>query len=429
MKKKNVWRKLLVFVTTMAMVLPLTACGGKIQSLSLMEGVKQSRSLAEMEPLSDEERQEPEKAAMDFAVELFKHCLEDENSNGKNVLISPISVMTALAMTANGAKGETLKQMEKVFGTDMATLNQYLALYMAGLPQGKNYKCKGANSIWFSNRGDLTVEQDFLQTNADYYAADMYEAAFDESTRKDINLWVEQKTDGMIPEFLSQLPADTMMYLINAVIFDAKWEHPYKKEALSDGRFVTEDGEDQEAEWMHSTEYAYLEDANATGVMRYYADKKYAFVGLLPNEGVSVAEYVDSLTADGLKRMLEDVEHVKVETIIPKFESDYDIQMKDVLAQMGMEDAFSGQTADFSGIGECTVGPLYIGDVVHKTRIEVGPEGTKAAAVTGVEMNGAAAPAPEEVKEVYLTRPFVYLLIDCETNQPFFIGTVMSVEK
>ena len=112
---------------------------------------------------------------------------------------------------------------------------------------------------------------------------------------------------------------------------------------------------------------------------------------------------------------------------IPKFETEYDILLNDVLAQMGMPDAFSASGADFSNMAESAVGNIYINRVLHKTFISVDEYGTKAGAVTAVEMN--AESALMEMYQVYLNRPFVYMLIDCETNQPFFIGTMMEVEK
>ena len=361
--------------------------------------------------------------ATDFAIRLFKQTNED----GKNTLISPLSVLCALAMTANGAEGETREQMEAVLGMSVEELNLYLYSYINALPQGEKYKLSVANSIWFTDDDRFTVNQDFLQTNADYYGADIYKTPFDKQTLKDINNWVKNETDNMIPKVLEDIPDAAIMYLINALAFEAEWTEIYEKNQVRDKTFTKEDGTKQDVELMYSTEGKYLEDENATGFVKYYKERKYAFVALLPNEGVTVSEYVNSLDGASLAALLANAESRSVETAIPKFESEYDIEMSSILEAMGMSNAFNVTFADFTGIGDSTEVGIYISKVIHKTYIQVGEKGTKAGAVTAIEMNDGSAGPPDEIKQVYLDRPFVYMLIDCETNTPFFIGTVMDV--
>ena len=157
-------------------------------------------------------------------------------------------------------------------------------------------------------------------------------------------------------------------------------------------------------------------------------DRKYAFAALLPNEGVSVADYISTLTGDGLSALLSIPEDVQVNAAIPKFESEYDAEMSGILVGMGMTDAFDPTAADFSGIGDSVDGNIYISRVLHKTYIAV--EGTKAGASTAVEMKSeGSAIEPKDYKTVYLDRPFLYMLIDCNTNTPIFIGTMMDIEN
>ena len=171
----------------------------------------------------------------------------------------------------------------------------------------------------------------------------------------------------------------------------------------------------------------YLEDEKTTGFIKYYGDRQYAFVALLPKEGVTVADYVAWLNAENLHALLSSAKQTTVNAALPKFETEYDILLNDVLSQLGMPDAFSMSEADFSGMATSERGNIHIGRVLHKTFISVDELGTKAGAVTAVEMTDECATM--EVYTVYLNRPFVYMLIDCETNQPFFIGTLMDVEK
>ena len=411
-------KKLIALLLVFAMALGMTACS-QVSANDLMKDVpaKAVDVLPDMDAGAA--------AAADFGVRLFKTSMEE----GENTLISPLSVLYALAMTANGADGETLTQMEKVLGMDVDNLNSYMLAYLDLLPESKDYKMSLANSIWFKDDPDFIVEQSFLQTNADYYGAGAYKAAFDEGTRNDINNWVKEHTDDMIPEILDEIPDEAIMYLVNALAFDAKWADEYEEHQIREGRFTMEDGTRQDVDMMHSEEYTYLEDDLATGFIKYYKDRKYAFVAMLPNEGVSVSRYVDSLTGEHLRELLNNPQDLTVFASIPKFETEYDIEMSEVLQEMGMTDAFDWQVADFSRLGTYNVDGMNIciNRVLHKTFISVSEQGTRAGAATAVEMVAEGAMEIVEFKEVVLDRPFVYMLIDCETNLPFFIGTMMNV--
>ena len=417
MKETRISLVIISLLLVCAMAVNLTGCTMEVQAKDLMEGIT-ANNVDALEDLSSQNAD-----VTDFAIRLFKASEE----SGKNTLISPLSVLCALAMTANGAEEETLQQMEEVLGMTTEDLNLYLYSYMKNLPQGDKYKLSLANSIWFTDDERFTVNQDFLQTNADYYGADIYKAPFDNQTVKDINNWVNEKTDEMIPEVLDKIPQDAIMYLINALAFEAEWSAIYEKHQVKDGEFTKEDGTKQDAEFMYSTEGTYLADENATGFMKYYKGGKYAFVAMLPNEGVSVSEYIASLDGKSLNALLANPQYETVYTLMPKFETEYAVEMAEILKGMGMTDAFDMYDADFGGIGTSTDGNIHITRVLHKTFISVGEKGTKAGAVTVVEAGDGAAMEPEEPKEVYLDRPFVYMLIDCENNIPFFIGTMMDV--
>lgn len=358
----------------------------------------------------------------DFCIRLFQFSMEE----GKNTLISPLSVLYALSMTANGADGQTLAQMEDVLGMDIDSLNSWLYTYLKQLSSGKKYTLSLANSVWFKDDPNLTVEASFLQTNADYYDADIYKAAFDDTTLRDINNWVKSNTDGMIDRILNEIPQDAVLYMINALAFEAQWKEVYEKSQIRDGTFTAENGGESPVELMYSEEYQYLCDELATGFVKYYADSKYAFVALLPNEGVSISEYVSGLTGTHLQQLLDNCSGKSVTAAIPKFETSYFTEISEVLKNMGITDAFSGTLADFSSMAHSERGNIYINRVLHKTYLSVDATGTKAAAVTAVEMTDEAAVEVQQSVEVILDRPFVYMLIDVENGLPFFIGTLMD---
>ena len=257
MKKTRISLVIISLLLVCAMAVNLTGCTMEVQAKDLMEGITPNNVTA-LDNLSSQNAD-----VTDFAIRLFKASEE----SGKNTLISPLSVLCALAMTANGAEEETLQQMEEVFGMTNEDLNLYLYSYMKNLPQGDKYKLSLANSIWFTEDERFTVNQDFLQANADYYGADIYKAPFNEQTKKDINNWVKQNTDEMIPEILDRVPVDAIMYLVNALAFEAEWSAIYKKDQVREGVFTKEDNTKQNVDFMYGSEGTYLEDENAAGFM------------------------------------------------------------------------------------------------------------------------------------------------------------------
>ena len=363
-------------------------------------------------------------AATDFYVRLFQNSMKE----GENTLISPLSVWTALAMTANGARGETLAQMEEVFGMSVESMNSYLNTYVNQLPEGEGYDLSLANGIWFKDDEKFSVEQDFLRFNANCYGADAYKAPFDDATLSEINQWVSDHTKGRVENILDKIDKDEVMYLVNALTFDGEWQNIYTDMQVQDGIFITEAQTEKQVKMMYSDENQYLEDEQAVGFLKYYKDKNYAFAALLPNEGVSISDYVSTLTGERLYQILTDIQETKVKAAIPVFDYEYEAEMSDILTAMGMTDAFDGDLADFTGIGTYTDANLVINRVLHKTYIAVDERGTEAGAASAAEMAAVMSlDIPEMNKYVYLDRPFLYMIIDCETSLPVFMGTAMEI--
>ena len=359
---------------------------------------------------------------MDFAAALLRQTTKEEG-----VLLSPVSLLYALGMTANGAGGTTLSQLEKAMGMDRDTLNDYLYTYRMSLPENtKKCKLSLANSLWV--RDIFRVEDSFLDNCVSYYDAEVYRSAFDEAMKNDLNHWVSKQTDGMIDKLLEQAPDQrTMLYLVNAVCFDAKWKKPYEKENIQKGVvFTAADGTRQTADLLWSQESLYLSDDNTTGFMKYYDGGRYAFVGLLPNEGVSIADYVAGLTGGKLHALLNDPQHGTVEAAIPRFKASSSLELSDALKAMGVTDAFDSAAADLRAMGGAPNDQLYVSAVLHKTYLELDENGTKAAAVTAVVAEAGSA-EPPEVHRVVLDRPFVYMIVDTHANLPLFLGTVTTM--
>lgn len=360
---------------------------------------------------------------MNLSLKLMNACYEEDS-----ILISPLSISVALALTANGAEGQTLAEMEALLagGGSIESLNEYLKYYLNHLPSTDGCKLSLANSIWYrDDENRLTVEPAFLQTNADYYDAALYAAPFDHTTLTDINRWISEKTDGMIPEALEKIEDDAVLYLINALAFDGKWAEPYESGDIQDARFTAGNGDIQTAAMMYSTESIYLKGTHCTGFAKDYQGGDYRFVALLPEEGMTVAEFLHTLTGAELLALLDGAEGAAVRCGLPRFENRYRAELSETLKGLGMSTAF-GSGADFSRMGHSTRGPLSIGQVFHETYICVDSEGTKAAASTIVEITDECAVWAEN--EVILNRPFVYLIVDSQTNLPVFLGAVTSIE-
>ena len=357
----------------------------------------------------------------ELGLKLFQETLKAD-PDGENKLISPLSILYAMAMVSNG--GDDPEAIKAYWGQDLLHINEYLYEYTGKLPVGEKYKLQLANSIWFTEDERFTVNREFLQKVKNHYDADAYQAPFNEKTLGDINEWVKLKTDGMIKDILDKIPSDAVMYLVNALAFEAEWLSTYDETQVREGVFTKADGTQQKVDFMYDTVGTYLEDEKATGFMRYYSGMKYAFVAMLPKEGVAPEEYIASLDGNALHTMLKNPQVTSVVTSIPVFQAEYDVEMKDILGKAGYP-----AYGTFNGIGISAEGPITIGRVLHKTYIQVGPQGTKAGAATVVEMlaEGVEDIEQEKPKEVHLDRPFVYMIIDCENAVPLFMGITHSV--
>lgn len=361
-----------------------------------------------------------------FGVPLLQNTLK-QVKEGENVLISPMSAWTVLCMVEAGAQGETKKQMQEVLAVTEGDYLTYAKKFTFLLPNKDECKVHMANGIWYKNVPSLHVNDYFLQYNKTFFDAAAYKAPFDDSTLQNINNWVSENTNGMIPGILEEIKPEDILYLVNALSFDAKWSKIYSETDIWKDIFTTEAGEEKLVTMMHSDENLYLEDENTTGFIKYYGDREYAFVALLPKEGMTVAEYVEGLTAEKLRALFNGKQQTKVKTTMPKFSVDYGFNMNEILIQMGMEDAFSERNADFTGMATSDMGNIYVGDVVQKCFIAVDEYGTKAGAATAVTM--ANRMMLEKQMEVHLNRPFVYLIVECDQYEPLFMGTVMNVEE
>lgn len=368
-----------------------------------------------------------------FTFDLIRKC-QETSGNDKNVMVSPASVMIALDMTAAGAKDETLRQMTGLCGgaDDPQSQLSYAANLMQRINNAQGVDMSAANSIWVNNEiikeklsGDYT---DFVGSYFDAYAE---YTMFDMDALGRLNGWVNDKTKGMIPTILNEFNPDMAMILVNAIAFDAKWAKQYETDNVVEGTFTSTTGEEQTVDMMHGTEDTYLENDLATGFVKYYEGDQYAFVVMLPKDkNQSAGEMLASFTGEEFDNFMSSATtEYLVRTRLPRFSYDWDSSIVPQLQALGMEAPFDGSRADFSGMTDSDNG-LYIGDVLHKTHIDVDSEGTKAAAVTAVIMyKNSMEVVTQKTKDVFCDRSFAYAIVDMTDNTPVFIGTLNSVDK
>lgn len=359
----------------------------------------------------------------EFSAELLRRC----RAEGKNTLISPLSILLALGMTANGADGETRAAFEQLFGMDMDTLNALCAALLTDYQTlGGSTQSNLANSLWVADHVEL--EQPFVAACRRDYQAELFTVDFTKPlTVEQVNGWVDEQTRGLIPAIVDRFDPDTAMALINAVYLKNRWMKEFPTPTAEwKLAFTAGDGTVSEIPCMRNETRTerYVTTLGASGVVLPYDDGRLGFVALLPDEDSSLDALVEGWDGAALPALLDGAEERLVSLSMPKFEAEWSGSLNDVLTGMGLGTAFDSDAADFSAMGRSPMGPFYISEVIHKTALKVNEKGTEAAAVTAVIMECAGAPMPpEDLIVLTLDRPFLYGIVDLERGVPLFWGT------
>ena len=348
--------------------------------------------------------------AADFSITLLRNAAKPD----KTTLLSPYSVLLALGMTANGANSATLQEMEQALGAKTDDLNHWLAACRLA----EDGKVVSANSLW--TRQQLEVRKEFRKTIRKQYDAELHEGEF---SMEAVNDWVRKNTKGRIKKLLEQDDPSIVTYLINAMTFDAEWASPYEPQSCSEGTFHASDGTEQTVTYLSGEERSYLEVAGATGFVKHYSGGRYSFAGLLPAEGSTPEELLEALDGATLLNALCEPQAKKVYTRMPKFTASTTASLRPVLEAMGMQTAFT-DAADFSLLSDT---PLKIDAVQQKTYLQVDESGTIGAAVTSLPIMETTAVETEPPKYVELTRPYLCVIFDHETQSIVFLGIVNQI--
>ena len=363
-----------------------------------------------------------------FGLDLFRNVITYE-TKAENLMISPLSVALALAMTWNGSAGQTRTDMEKALrlkGLTSEEINEsYRSLVNALQSVDPKVLLEIANSIYY--RKDFTVEENFISLNRKYYNAEISPLDFSSPTAVNtVNGWVDTNTHGKIKTILDQITPDQVMFLLNAIYFKGIWKKEFRAENTRPYSFTTGNGTTQTVPMMtRSDTVEYCANDIFRAIRLPYGKGTYNMLLFLPETGRSVKDIEARLDHDNWKSwMKEFLPAQPVDIRLPKFKFGYDIKLNDILKDMGMGIAFTG-AADFTGINRA--GGLRIDYVKHKTFVEVNEEGTEAAAVTIVAIEKTMA-GPSKIP-FYVDKPFIFAITEKNTGAILFIGKVTDPLK
>lgn len=357
-----------------------------------------------------------------FGFKLFSEILQQDSD--KNVFISPTSVAIALAMTYNGASGETQAAMANALelqGMSLSDVNQANEALKTTLENAdSDIQLSIANSLWA--RQGILFKPDFLQRNQEFYDAQVTDLDFaNPEAKRIINNWVKENTNGKIPQIISEIQPDDVLFLINAIYFKGNWADKFDKDKTVERPFYLADGTQKQHPMMsQSGEYQYYEDDSVQAISLPYGKGRLSFYIFLPRETVSLDTFEQQLTPENWQQWMNLFGKRDGSIVLPRFKLEYEIQLNEALKALGMDVAFD-RRADFSNMTDADV---LINQVKHKTFVEVNEEGTEAAAATSVGMVLTSATLPQTPFEMVVDRPFFCAIRDNQTGTILFMGSI-----
>lgn len=365
-----------------------------------------------------------------FGLAIYRE-LAGQGGEGSNVFISPASIALALALAYNGAQGETAAAMAEALGFGDLSLEQvndsYYALIksLAGVKAAdESVTLNIANGLW-QDQG-IEFKQDFLDRSEQYYGAAVEALDFtDPGSAGVINQWVSEQTNGRIPELITQIPADAVLYIINAIYFKADWSKPFDADHTAPAPFHLADASTADVPLMRQdgTFDYYRGDGFQAIRLPYGETERLAMYVFLPDSASDLTSFQQLLTADNWQHWMASFDSKYGRIAIPRFQLRNRFSLNRALIDMGMEVAFDPDAADFGGMREVRPGNnLYISDVVHETFLEVNETGSEAAGATSVEVSITSLPVAEF--ELTVDRPFFVAVQDEETGALLFAGSV-----
>ena len=348
--------------------------------------------------------------------------LKIEN-NKKNIIYSPLSIKYALNMLKDGANGNTKVQIENILvDTNLVKYNNI------------NDVLSFANGVYIRDTYSNYVKNEYRNILQEKYNAEIKYDAF--KNADNINSWIENKTFGQIKNMLSDAIVtnpNNEMVLINALAIDMEWEDEFEGTYTHGDTFYLENGNTINATMMNkdteSENISYYKDKNITALamdLKQYEDVNMQFLAIMPNNNLS--EYIEKFSSKDLNNITNNLTLASktkygLDISIPRFEFDYNLNLKEVLKNLGMTDAFNEELADFSNMSSKA---LWVGEALHKANINFSENGIKASAATVIAMPDGAAIYQGKPVEVKINKPFMYFIIDKNTGEIWFVGAVYT---
>lgn len=358
-----------------------------------------------------------------FGLKLFAEIAKQDA--GKNVFVSPASVGLALAMTYNGAVGETKQAMERALeiqGMNHLELNQgYAQLRSALQSVDPKVELSIANSLW--GKKDLSFNPNFIERTKQYYGAEVAVLDFDDpNAPATINMWVSDKTKGKINKIVDRIDPQAILFLINAIYFKGAWAVEFDKAKTKEEEFTTLAGKVKRHPLMHqSGKYSYFEGNGFQAVSLPYGAGQVSMYLFLPAKDSSLVEFQKNLSGANWDSWMGQFVMTDGEIAVPRFKLEYEIKLNDALKALGMGIAFDPNRADLTGIVENSA---FIKEVRHKTFVEVNEEGTEAAAATSVGVSVTSVMVPPKPFRMIVDRPFFCAIRDNKTGTLLFLGSI-----
>lgn len=359
-----------------------------------------------------------------FGTKIFSEILKTDKD--KNIFISPTSILFALSMTYNGAKGNTKAEFEKALelsGMSTEEINKSAnALIRTLVNADSSVKLDIANSLW--GKTGVKFNPDFIKTNEDFYKATTNTLDFSSSeAAKMINSWVSNSTQGKITKIIDgNIDSNTLLFLINAIYFKGEWTNKFDKELTKSENFNLIGGTTKKVEMMSLYEkLPYYKGEKFQALSLPYGKENISMYIFLPDSDSNLDEFNSNLSEENLTTWFKEFSKRDGSLKLPKFKLEYEKSLKDSLKALGLSSAF--ESPDFSNMFTDSTS-ASISEVKHKTFVEVNEEGTEAAAVTGVTVGATSVMPSNEPYNMNCDKPFFYAIRDNNSGTILFMGEV-----
>ena len=364
----------------------------------------------------------------DFSFNLFREVYrqhQTESQKQKSMFFSPMGVTFMMGMLAEGAEGETQREILKTMCLDEATareISQMCEVLIDDAPEAdRQVTLEIANAI-YTNKG-FEPKKEYKECMDEYYDADIRSLDFSKTESINaINNWAKDKTNGKIQKIIDRLSPDAVAYILNSIYFNAKWTNQFDREDTKTETFMTESGEAHQTEMMNNNAIVACaaNDVMSMVCLPYGSGTVWNMYVLLPNEGKTVDDVLGSLNTESWMNVCKGLKNMRLNLKMPKYSTDNIIDMKTALAAIGMTKAFS-PNAEFGKITDSK--NMYISSMAQRAQINVTEEGTEMVAVTTGDLLSLGGGADIFGNgEFFANRPFVYIVAENNTGAIFFAG-------